>query len=54
MHEATMHRENIDGAMNLQAILAEDNNLGLIRKRGLSDEDLSDAEKAKVNEIISQ
>ena len=47
VHEATAYRANIDGVMNLQAVLAQDNDLGLIWKRGLADEDLSGLEEAR-------
>jgi hypothetical protein len=53
MHEATMYRANIDGVMNLQAILAQDTNLALIWKRGLADEDLSDIEKTRFEAFLN-
>ncbi len=53
MHAASMYRANIDGVINLQAILAQDRDLGLIWKRGLADEDLSDADKARFEAYLS-
>ena len=53
MHEASMYRANIDGVMNLQAILAQDDVLALIWKRGLDDEELPDAEKAKFEAYLN-
>ncbi len=38
MRAANTYRANIDGVMNLQALLAQDGRLGLIWKRGLADE----------------
>jgi hypothetical protein len=53
MHEGSMYRANIDGVMNLQAILARDEQLGLIWKRGLADEDLSEAEIARFEAYLN-
>jgi len=53
MHEASMYRANIDGVMNLQAILAQDENLALIWKKGLADEDLSDSEVARFESYLN-
>ena len=35
MHEASTFRANMDGVMNLQAVLAQDDQLALIWKKGL-------------------
>ena len=48
-----MYRANIDGVMNLQGILAQDENLGLIWKRGLADEDLTEAETARFEAYLN-
>ena len=53
MNEASMYRSNIDGVMNLQAVLAQDENLGLIWKRGLADGDLTEAETARFEAYLN-
>ena len=42
MHATNTYRANIDGVMNLQALLVQDDRLELIWKSGLADEDLSE------------
>jgi len=53
MHEASAYRANIDGVMNLQAVLAQDEQLALIWKKGLASEELSELEVARFEAYLN-
>ena len=53
MHEASTYRANIDGVMNLQAVLAQDDQLALIWKKGLASEELSELEVARFEAYLN-
>lgn len=53
MHEASVIRANIDGVMNLQAVLAQDDQLALIWKKGIVDEDLTELEVARFEAYLT-
>ncbi len=52
-HATDTYRANVDGVMNLQALLAQDEALGLIWKKGLADEDLSDVEAERFDAYLN-
>jgi hypothetical protein len=53
MHESSVYRANIDGVMNLQGILAQDDQLALIWKKGLANGDLSELELARFESYLN-
>ena len=53
MHEASTFRANMDGVMNLQAVLAQDDQLALIWKKGLASEELSELEVARFEAYLN-
>ena len=53
MHETSTYRANIDGVMHLQAILAQDDQLALIWKKGLANESLQEAEIARFESYLN-
>lgn len=53
MYETSTYRANIDGVMNLQAVLAQDDQLALVWKRGLANEGLSESELARFESYLN-
>jgi hypothetical protein len=52
-HEAATYRANIDGVMNLQAVLAQDSRLALIWKKGLANESLTEEEVSRFEAYLT-